>query len=625
MPNETRAHTQTPMRAVRLDALDVAIDRRADGTVYIENRQKLGAYPRALTERLVHWAKLAPRRFYIAERDGAGWRKFTYAEVLERVRAIGEALLSRGLSTERPLVILSGNDMEHALLALAALHVGITYAPISPAYSLISTDFSKLRHILGLLRPGMVFAADGQRFARAIEATVAKDAEIVATKNPTPGATLFSALMAGSGGRGVDAAHEKITPDHIAKILFTSGSTGLPKGVINTERMLCANQEQIRGHFAFFADVPPVILDWSPWNHTAGSNHNFNLALYNGGTFHIDDGRPLPGGIEATVRNLREVSPTWYFNLPRGYEALIPFLREDKRLRENFFRDLRLLYYAGASMAPHVWDALDEIAVATCGERIEMLTGLGSTETAPFALSATNGMKGAGVIGLPVRGVAVKLVPMEGKLEARVKGPNITPGYWRQPELTAAAFDEEGYYRFGDALRFVDPGDMRKGLIFDGRVAEDFKLTTGTWVNVGPLRAAFIDHFAPFVQDVVIAGLDRDEVGALVFADVAACRALCPELAANAPLREIVVHRKLRAEFARRLAALAAAGTGSSNRIARLLILDEPPSIDRGEMTDKGSINQRAVLAHRAKLVEALYAEPPSAPVIVASGSPAIS
>ena len=610
---------QPPMRAVRLGALDVAIDRRADGTVYIENRQKLGPYPRTLTERLVHWAKAAPQRTYLAERDGRGWRKFTYAEVVDRVRAIGAALLSRGLSAERPLVILSGNDMEHALLGLAALHVGVTYAPISPAYSLISTDYSKLRHILGLLRPGLVFAADGQRFGRAIEATVADDVEIVVTKNPPVGATLFSSLLAAPGGREVDTAHERITPDHVAKILFTSGSTGLPKGVINTQRMLCANQEQIRGHFAFFADVPPVILDWSPWNHTAGSNHNFNLTLYNGGTFHIDDGRPVPGGMEATVRNLREVSPTWYFNVPRGYEALVPFLREDRQLRENFFRDLRLLYYAGASMAPHVWDALDEIAMATCGERIEMLTGLGSTETAPFALSAGAGMKGAGVIGLPVRGVDVKLVPMEGKLEARVRGPNITPGYWRQPELTAAAFDEEGYYRFGDALRFVDPDDMRKGLVFDGRVAEDFKLTTGTWVNVGPLRAAFIDGFAPLVQDVVIAGLDRDEVGALVFADIAACRKLCPELAATAPLAELFAQPRLRAEFSKRLAALAASGTGSATRVVRLLILEDPPSIDRGEMTDKGSINQRAVLSHRAALVEALYADPPSPRVIVTS------
>ena len=442
---------------------------------------------------------------------------------------------------------------------------------------------------------------------------VAPSVDLVVTRNPPPGrrATLFDALAGGAGGSAIDAAHRAVTPDTIAKILFTSGSTGLPKGVINTQRMLCANQEQIRSHFAFFRDEPPVILDWSPWNHTAGGNHNFGLVLYNGGTFHLDDGRPVAGGIEATVRNLREVSPTWYFNVPRGYDALIPFLRQDRALRQSFLRDLRVLFYAGAGMAQHIWDALDEIASDTYGERILMLTGLGATETAPFALAAGHGMSGAGLVGLPVPGVALKLVPREGKLEACVSGPNITPGYWRQPELTAKAFDEEGYYRLGDALKFANPAEPRKGLLFDGRVAEDFKLATGTWVNVGPLRDAVIDHFAPLVQDVVIAGPDRDAVGVLIFADLAACRRLAPDLAAAAPAA-LLRDPRVRGAFRERLAALAAAGTGSSNRVVRALLLEEPPSIDRGEMTDKGSINQRAVLSHRAALVEALYATLPA-------------
>lgn len=607
------------LRDVRLGPLDVDVERRADGSVILRNRHPLGEYAERITDRLLHWADATPDRVLFAERGADGeWRKLAYRETLELVRAVGTALLTRDLSPERPLVILSGNDLDHAVISLAALYAGIPVAPLSPAYSLVSSDFGKLRHIIGLTTPGLVFASDGTLYGRAIEATIPADVEVVVRRNPVPGrrTTLLSELFATPSHPALEQAHAAIGPDSIAKILFTSGSTGMPKGVINTQRMLCANQAQLRTHFAYFRDQPPVILDWSPWNHTAGGNHNFNMVLYNGGTFYIDDGRPVPGAIEATVRNLREVSPTWYFNVPRGYAALIPYLRQDEALRRSFFRDLRVLYYAAASMAQHVWDALDEIASATYGERILMLTGLGSTETAPFALSAGKGMSAAGLVGLPASGIALKLVPLEGKLEARIRGPNITPGYWRQPELTAAAFDEEGYYKLGDALRFADPADTSKGLIFDGRVAEDFKLATGTWVNVGPLRAAFIDHFAPLVQDVVIAGIDRDEIGALVFPDRAACQALCPDMAASAPMGDLLAHAALRAAFAGRLRSFAAASTGSSNRIAAILLLDEAPSLDRGEMTDKGSINQRAVLAHRARLVEELYAVPLSPRVI---------
>ena len=607
------------LRDVTLGSLDVAVERRADGTVYLQNKRPLVSYAPRITDRLIHWAKVAPQRVFMAERgaDGA-WRTLTYGEALAQARRLATALRARGLSAERPLMILSGNDLDHAVLGVAALYAGIPYVPLSPAYSLVSRDFGKLRHIVGLTTPGLVFASDGDLFGRAIEATIAADVEIVVRRNPPQrrSTALLADLLATAADPAIDAAHETIGPDTVAKILFTSGSTGMPKGVINTQRMLCANQEQIRTHFAYFRDEPPILLDWSPWNHTAGGNHNFNMVLYNGGTFYIDDGRPVPGAIEATVRNLREVSPTWYFNVPRGYDALIPFLRQDEGLRRSFFKDLRILYYAAASMAQHVWDALEEIASATCGERILMLTGLGSTETAPFALSAGKGMSAAGLVGLPTSGIELKLVPHEGKLEARIRGPNVTPGYWRQPELTAAAFDEEGYYKFGDALRFADPEDVTKGLIFDGRVAEDFKLASGTWVNVGPLRAGFIDHFAPLVQDVVIAGLGRNEVAALVFVDRAACQRLCPALAPAGPLDELLAQPELRAAFAGRLESLAAQSTGSSNRIAALLLLAEPPSLDQGEMTDKGSINQRAVLGHRAHLVDELFAHPRSPRVI---------
>lgn len=611
------------MREVRLGPLDIVVERRDDGTVYLKNTHPLAAYAQRLTDRLEHWAGVAPERTFLAERGPEGqWRRLSYLETLQKVRALGAALLSRGLSPERPLMILSGNDLEHALLGLAALHVGIPYTPLSPAYSLVSSDFGKLRHIVNLMTPGLVFAADGERFGRAIAAAIPSNIEIVVTRNPVPGrrTTLLSSLLRTETGTFVDAAHAQIGPDTVAKVLFTSGSTGMPKGVINTQRMLCANQQQVRTHFAFFQDEPPVILDWSPWNHTAGGNHNFNMALYNGGSFYIDDGKPIPGAIEATVRNLREVSPTWYFNVPRGYEALVPYLREDEHLRRNFFKDLRVLYYAAASMAQHIWDALDEVASAAYGERILMLTGLGSTETAPFCLSAGKGMSAAGLVGLPAAGVELKLVPMEDKLEARVRGPNVTPGYWRQPELTAKAFDEEGYYKFGDALKFADSNDVTKGLVFDGRVAEDFKLATGTWVNVGPLRAAFIDHFAPLVQDVVIAGIGRDEIGALIFADREACRRLCPELGPELPPAAFFTQPTLREAFRARLQSFAAQSTGSSNRVVRAILLEDPPSLDHGEMTDKGSINQRAVLSNRADLVEELYATPPSPRVIRIAG-----
>jgi feruloyl-CoA synthase len=607
------------LRDVRLGSLDVEVERRPDGTVYLTNKHPLGTYAARITDPLVRWARVAPQRVFIAERgtDGA-WHKLTYGETLARVRGIATALRARGLSAERPLMILSGNDLDHAVLGLAALYAGIPYVPLSPAYSLISRDFGKLRHIVGLTTPGLVFAGDGDLFGRAIEATIGTDVDVVVRRNPLKGrsTTSLSELLATQADPAIDAVHETVGPDTVAKILFTSGSTGMPKGVINTQRMLCSNQEQLRTHFAYFRDEPPIILDWSPWNHTAGGNHNFNMVLYNGGTFYIDDGRPVPGAIEATVRNLREISPTWYFNVPRGYDALIPFLRQDEVLRRSFFKDLRILYYAAASMAQHVWDALDEIASATYGERILMLTGLGSTETAPFALSAGKGMSAAGLVGLPTSGIDLKLAPREGKLEARIRGPNVTPGYWRQPDLTAAAFDEEGYYKFGDALRFADPNDVTKGLIFDGRVAEDFKLASGTWVNVGPLRAGFIDHFAPLVQDVVIAGLGHNEIAALVFADRAACQRLCPAPGSGVSAQELLARPEVRAAFAERLRGLAEHSTGSSNCIAALLLLEEPPSLDQGEMTDKGSINQRAVLNHRAALVEELYAHPPSPRVI---------
>jgi feruloyl-CoA synthase len=621
--NRTAAakNERAPLRPVKLGPPDVLVERRKDGAILMRSPHSLPAYPKNLTDRLVHWAKAAPDRIFLAQRDAAGaWRTMTYAQTLTAVRAIAASLLQSDLTPERPIAILSGNDIEHALLGLAAMHVGIPYAPISVPYSLLSQDFGKLRTIIDVLTPGLVFAANGEAFARAIAATVPPAVEIVVTVNLPPGrrTVLFAELCKAQPGAAVDAAHATVGPDTIAKILFTSGSTGQPKGVINTQRMLCANQAMIRCGFPFFADEPPVLVDWPPWNHTFGGNHDFGLVLDNGGSFYIDEGKPLPGAIEATVRNLRDVAPTIHLNVPKGFEMLLPYLRSDTALRERFFSRLKVLFYAGASLAQHVRDELQRLAVATTGERIIFLSSLGSTETAPAALACTWETERTGNIGLPLPGVELKLVPRDGKFEARLRGANITPGYWRSPALTAEAFDDEGFYKIGDALKFEDPADPAKGLLFDGRIAEDFKLATATWVSVGPLRAAFIAHCAPLVRDVVLAGAERDEVTALVFPDLDACRRLVPELKPDVPAAHLLADPRVRAEFTRLIEALAAPARGTSNRVVRAILLAQPPSLDIGEMTDKGSINQRAVLAHHAALVEELYADPPSPNVIVA-------
>ncbi|ARP98710.1 feruloyl-CoA synthase [Pseudorhodoplanes sinuspersici] len=607
-----------PYRKVRLEQPDLEVTHRADGSILLKPLQPLGPYPDRLTDRLVYWAQKTPDVTLFAGRDAdGGWRRISYAQALNTARSIGEALLDRNLSAERPVVILSGNDLEHAMIGLACLYAGIAYAPISPAYSLVSTDFGKLKHIFNLLTPGLVFASDGQAFARAIETVVPQDVELVVTRNAPSSrpALTFEQLAKTPPTPRIDEAHLSVGPGTIAKFLFTSGSTGQPKGVINTQRMMCSNQVAMVSRLACFQDEPPVTLDWAPWHHTAGGNHDVGLILYNGGTFYIDEGKPLPGAIDITVRNLKEVAPTFYFNVPKGFEALLPFLRSDAQLRQNFFSRLKVLWFAGAALSQPVFDEMQDLALQTIGERIHFLTGFGSTETAPGVFARTQPAANSTNMGVLVPGSDLKLVPVDGKLEARVKGPNITPGYWRQPDLTAKAFDEEGFYKLGDAFKFDDPSDPSKGLLFDGRVAEDFKLATGTWVSVGPLRAKLIDALAPYVRDVVIAGADRDDIRILVFPNIDACRQLAG-LPQDAPLEDVLTHDNVRQQLQSVLSDLAKKSTGSSNRVCRALLMSEPPSLDAGEMTDKGSINQRAVLTRRARLVEELYG-PVSAPHII--------
>jgi feruloyl-CoA synthase len=610
----------TPIRKVSLGPSGVATERMADGGLRLRSTTALGPYPPKITDRLEYFAKTAPDRVLVGQRDANGaWRRITYAEMLSRVRRVGQALLSRPLSAERPIAILSGADLDHAVLALAAMHVGIPVAPISPPYSLVSTDYGKLKHVLGLLTPGLVFAADGNAFAKAISAAAPRDAEIVTRGGSVPErkVTPFETLLAASPTPSVEAAAAKIDGDTIAKILFTSGSTGMPKGVIQTQRMFCSNQQMQVDMLPTLAEAPPVFLDWLPWNHTF-AHSNFGNVLYNGGSYYIDDGRPVPGLFERTIKNLREIRPNYYFNVPKAYEFLIPFLRADAELRRGFFERVQMMFYAAAGLPQFIWDALDELAVATVGERIPMITGLGMTETAPFMLCANWPDGFAGLVGVPAPGVEFKLAPIERKFEARMKGPSMTPGYWRQPDLTATLYDEEGYLKTGDAVRLLDPNDAGRGIVFDGRIAEDFKLLTGTWVNAGPLKTKIVLHFAPYVRDVVMTGADRDELGALFFADGESCRALCPDLPRTAPEVEVLRHPAVRARFAALMTELAKDATGSANRVTRGMILEVPPSIDKHEMTDKGSINARAMLDNRKELVAELYAEKPLPRVILA-------
>jgi feruloyl-CoA synthase len=602
--NQARTAAQRP---VKLGNPEIAVYEQG-GLWHVDAVTPLGEFPPRFTDRLESGAAAHPERTLVARRGADGeWIRLSYAEVLDRARRIGQSLLDRGLSAERPLLILSGNDLEHFQLALGAMYAGLPYAPVSPSYSLVATDYGKLAELVAQLTPGALYASDGAAFSKAISAVLPADAELILAHGDVAGqkATRFNTLLDVTP-TSVEAAHANVNAQTIAKFLFTSGSTKKPKAVITTHGMLCSNQQMLLQTFPFMGEEPPVLVDWLPWNHTFGGSHNVGIVLYNGGTLYIDDGKPTPRDFAATLRNLAEIAPTMYFNIPKGFEMLTDAMKTDKQLSATFFSRVKLFLCAGAGLSQAAWDRLDAAGIAETGESIRIMTGLGMTETSPSCTFGTGDIIKAGYVGVPAPGCKVKLVPSGDKLEARFHGPHVTPGYWRAPQLTAEAFDSEGYYCTGDALRFIDPERRELGFMFDGRIAEDFKLNTGTFVSVGPLRARVISAAAPHVMDVVVTGIDRHAIGLLVFPRMEHCHPLSG-LGADASVEEVLASAPVRERFQSLLDRLNLDASGSSMRIDRLLLQAEPPSIDHREMTDKGSINQAAVLNRRAALVDAMY------------------
>ena len=608
---------KSPLRPIAFARPDVVCETAADGSLRMRSRMQLAPYDPSLARLFRAAVERNPAGLFLAERDaGGGWRKLTYEAARQLVDALAQGLIERGLCAERPVMILSGNSVDHALLTLAGHTAGVPVAPISVAYSLQSQDHAKLKHIAELLEPGLVYVADTAPFAKSLAALDLTSVELVASRNGASIETVtsFDQLAQTRPGPALEKAEAAIGADTIAKFLFTSGSTGLPKGVINTHGMLTANQQQALQIWPFITEQPLVLMDWLPWNHTFGANHNFNLVLRHAGALYIDGGRPVPGLIEQTVRNLGEVSPTIYFNVPAGFAALLPHLETDDHLARLFFKDLRLILYAGAALPQDLWTRLENVSLRAIGQRVPLTSSWGTTETAPLATAAHFTIDSAGPVGVPAPGVEIKLVPSGAKLEVRVRGPNVTPGYWKRPDLTAAAFDDEGFYKPGDAMRLIDAADPGKGIAFDGRLTEDFKLTTGTWVHVGAVRLGTLAAASPALQDAVIAGENRAFLGMLAWLNAAACHKL---IGSQAPLAELACHPAVREHVARALAQWNAAHQGSSERVVRVILLPDAPSIDANEITDKGYINQRLALERRKADVERLFAAAPDADVIV--------
>lgn len=608
-----------PFNALRFAAPLVDVECRTSGGIILRSPQVLDAYPKHLGFHLRRWAAETPETIFLAEREEqGGWRHLSYRQALASVEAIGQALLDRDPSCQHPVILLSENSIDTALLTLAGMYIGIPIVPVSPAYSLMSQDFSKLRSIAELIAPSAVYAKDGARYARAIAAIAKPGIGIIVSEDGPPDLPhiYHTDLCRTVTTSAVARAFDNVDPDQVAKIMFTSGSTGEPKGVITTHRMLSVNQQSIAQIWPFLEDRPPVIVDWLPWSHAFGGNQNFNVILRNGGTLYIDDGRPMPDLIEKTVANLHEISPTLHFNTPRGYDMLLPYLEQNRQLSDHFCKNLDLIFYAGAALPQSLWERLEAIAIRSRGERVRIVSSWGSTETTNAVTSVHYAIEKTGVIGLPVPGVDLMLLPCaEGKMEMRVRGAIVTPGYWRRPDLTQAAFDEEGFYRIGDAGKLDDPCDPAKGVVFDGRIAEDFKLMSGTWVHAGQVRLGAVAACTPVIQDAVVTGHDKEEIGLLIFPNLAACRLVTGN--ADLSIEQAADDLQIRHHLQRGLQAYNRDNGTNSRRISRALVLSEPPSIDCGEITDKGYINQRAVRERRADLVNKLYAPRPEKDVLV--------
>lgn len=587
----------------------VEIETRPNGEQILRSPQPLQAYEYSLVEMLRTQAEHNRETTFIAERDGDTWKRLGYGDALQRAEAIGQSLLERDLGPSRPVMLLSSNCIDMALMILGCYVSGIPVAPVSPAYALMSRDYTKLRHVVDILEPGLLYASPASAYSNAVAALDFKDTELVTSeKHKIAGWSSIEDLLKTIPGNELLEAGKNIGPDSVAKYLFTSGSTGMPKAVINTHGMICANQQMLVQCWCFLKESPPVLVDWLPWNHTFGGNKNFHLVLKHGGTLYIDTGKPLPGQMQETIRNLREISPTVYYNVPAGYAQLLPYLEQDEELCRQFFQNLQMVFFAAAALPQDIWQRIQDLSTKITGEPVLILSGWGSTETAPVATQAYFPMKSAAVVGLPVPGVEIKLVPCGSKMEGRICGPNVTPGYYKQPELTEEAFDEEGFYKIGDAVKFYNPEKPEQGLVFDGRIAEDFKLMTGTWVSVGTLRTKVIAAASPLLQDAVIAGHDRDEVCILAWLNATAAKEYCGINNEGVETADLIRHADIRKHIEQGIHNYNEANPGSSTRIVRVLLMEQPPDPDSHEITDKGYINQQAVLTNRAHLVDRLYA-----------------
>jgi feruloyl-CoA synthase len=619
--NAAAVLTKPAFRKIEWLKRDIAVERRSDGVIILKSRIPLQAYEKHIPASLAKWAKDAPERIWLAQRTGADrqWRKVSYAEAKRTVDALTQALINLKLPPASPVAILSGNSIDHALLTMAAMQARLPAAPVSPAYSLMSQDHLKLKYLFNLIEPKVLMVQDGPAFEMALKALDLDGVTVIHVARACDGieSVAFTDLAATPVTREVEQSIARITPDTIGKLLFTSGSTGMPKAVINTQEMMCANAAMMMQVRPRESGGPvPTALDWMPWNHTMGGNAAFNPILVDGGTLYIDDGRPLPGQLEETIRNLREVSPTYYANVPAGYAALAAAMEKDDALCRSFFKNLSLMAYGGARLPDDLYERMQDLAVRTTGQRIVFYTGWGSTETAPTATGTYWDTERVGLIGLPFPGVELKMVPCGSRYELRLRGINVMPGYFGREDLTRAAFDEEGFYCIGDAGVFVDPDDPVQGIIFAGRVVEDFKLTTGTFVHVGSLRTDAIAATTPVIHDALVTGQDRPFVGLLAWPNLHACRQMIGNPGATCD--EVASHPTVIACLKRGLEAHNKASSGASSlRIARAMLMVEPPSIDGNELTDKGYINQRAGLERRAALVERLYADPPGKEVIV--------